>query len=250
MNVIQPLIELQDVDGMIRELEMEEKDIPRRKAQENARLKGVNAALEIAQSQLAAMQKRIKAEEAEAEEIRARVKDLKIAQTSIASNKEMQQSIIQIESLEHDAESAENRALALQEDEIPVLEARVAEAEAKVAAERGSVDGDVDDLDGRLAEVRARLAELRGERSEKANAVKAVDPRLGPAFLLYYERQSTRRWPVVVPLNDDDVCEGCHMKQPPFVAQLVRHNAAASANDGKQQISACTMCGRLLYGDL
>ncbi len=246
MNVIQPLIELQDVDGMIRELEMEEKDIPRRKAQENARLAGVNAALEIAKNQLAAMQKRIKDEEAEAEEIRTRVQQLKIAQTSISSNKEMQQSIIQIESLEHDIESAENRALALQEDEIPGLEVRVAEAEAKVAEERGSVNGDVDDLDGRLAEVRARLAELRAERSERANAVKAVDPR----FLLYYERQSTRRWPVVVPLNGDDVCEGCHMKQPPFVAQLVRHNAAASAKGGKQQISACTMCGRLLYGDL
>lgn len=235
---------------MIRELEMEEKEIPRRKAQETARLAGVNASLEIAKNQLEVMRKRIKDEEAEAQEIRERVKDLKIAQTSISSNKEMQQSIIQIESLEHDIESCENRALALQEDEIPGLEARVVEAEEKVAAERGGVDGYVEDLDGRLNDVKARLAELRIERVEKADAVKAVDPRIGPAFLLYYERLSTKRWPVVTQLSSDDVCDGCHMKQPPFVAQLVRHNSAAAANGGKQQQAACTMCGRLLYGDL
>ena len=49
-------------DGQIRELEREARDIPQRKAQEIARLNGVNAALEIAKSQLAAMQQRIKNE--------------------------------------------------------------------------------------------------------------------------------------------------------------------------------------------
>ena len=58
---------------------------------------------------------------ASAEEIRANVHALKLAQTSIKSNKEMQQSIMQIEGLERDAVAAENRALALAEDEIPVL---------------------------------------------------------------------------------------------------------------------------------
>ena len=78
------------------------------------------------------------------------------------------------------------------------------------------------------------LAEQRAERVEKANAVKAIDP----AFLLYYERVSTKRWPVVVPLTNDGVCDGCHMKQPPFVEQMVQHNT---------DLVACTMCGRILY---
>ena len=72
MNVIEPLIDLQTVDEMIRELEMEEKDIPRRKAQEIARLAGVNAALEIAMNQVTAMQKRIDDERAEAAELPCR----------------------------------------------------------------------------------------------------------------------------------------------------------------------------------
>ena len=237
VNVIQPLIDLQDTDGQIRELEREARDIPQRKAQEIARLNGVNAALEIAKNQLVAMQQRIKNEEAEAEEIRTRVRDLKTAQLNIKSNKEMQQSIMQIEGLERDAEAAENRALALTEDEIPVLEKRVADAQSKVDADKGGVDGYVAELDVRLAEVKSELDELMKERAAKADAVS----RSNPKFLLYYERQRTKRWPVVVTLNHDGVCDGCHMKQPPFVEQLVQHN---------KDLVACTMCGRILYRDL
>ena len=87
VNVIQPLIDLQDTDGQIRELEREARDIPQRKAQENARLAGVNASLEIAKNQLAAMQQRIKGEEAEAEQIREKVRGLKTAQLSIKSDR-------------------------------------------------------------------------------------------------------------------------------------------------------------------
>jgi predicted nucleic acid-binding Zn-ribbon protein len=237
VNVIQPLIDLQDTDGLIRELEREARDIPQRKAQEIARLNGVNAALEIAKNQLAAMQQRIKSEEAEAEQIRARVRDLKTAQLNIKSNKEMQQSIMQIEGLERDAEAAENRALALEGDEIPVLEKRVAEAQAKVDADKGGIDGYLAELDERLAEVKAELERLAKERNEKAAEISKANPRQ----LLYYERQRTKRWPVVVTLNHDGVCDGCHMKQPPFVEQLVQHN---------KDLVACTMCGRILYRDL
>ncbi len=237
MNVIQPLIDLQDTDGLIRELEREARDIPQRKAQEIARLNGVNAALEIAKNQLAAMQQRIKNEEAEAEEIRAKVRDLKTAQLNIKSNKEMQQSIMQIGGLERDAEAAENRALALAGDEIPTLEKRVKDAQEKVDSDKGGVDGYVAELDARLAEVKAELDGLMKERAEKADAVSQSNPR----FLLYYERQRTKRWPVVVTLNHDGVCDGCHMKQPPFVEQLVQHN---------KDLVACTMCGRILYRDL
>ena len=235
MNVVQPLIDLQEVDGRIRELEREAKDIPRRKALETARLAGVNAALEIAQSHVVALQRRVKEDEVEAEEIRAKVRDLKTAQLGIKSNKEMQQLIIQIESLEHEAEAAENRALALQADEMPSLEARVREAQEKVDAEKGGVDGFVDELDQRLAEVKAELAQLAEER--KALVAKVTDPKMR----LYYERIRTKRWPAVVLLTDDGVCDGCHLVQPPSVAQMVQHN---------QGLVACTMCGRILYRDL
>ena len=246
MNVIQPLIELQDTDGQIRELEREAKDIPQRKAQETARLAGVNAALDIAKGQLETHRNRIRNEETEAEQLRAKVHDLKIAQTSIKSNKEMQQSIMQIENLEHEAETAENRALALAED-LPFLEKNVASAQAQVDADQGGVDGYVAELDARLAEVNAELARLQQVRAEKSKAVSDEDPRT----LLYYERLRTRRWPAVALLNSDDVCDGCHMKQPPFVGQSVDRNAKILEQGGKVQGPVvCTMCGRILYRDL
>ena len=234
MNVVQPLIDLQEVDGRIRELEREAKDIPRRKALETARLAGVNAALEIAKNHVDALQRRVKEDEDEAERLRTRVRELKTAQLNIKSNKEMQQSIIQIENLEHEAEAAENRALALQGDEMPTLEARVKAAQEKVDTEKGGVDGFVDELDQRLAEVKAELETLAAER---AAAAAKVEPRM----LLYYERIRTKRWPASVLLNNDGLCAGCHLVQPPSVAQMVQHN---------QGLVACTMCGRILFRDL
>ena len=240
VNVVQPLIDLQEVDGRIRELEREAKDIPRRKALETARLAGVNAALEIAKNHVEALQKRVREDEAEAEQIREKIRTLKMAQVGIKSNKEMQQSIMQIEGLEHDADAAENRALALQGDEMPTLEARVKEAQAKVDAEKGGIDGFVDELDQRLAEVKAELESLAAER---AAAAAKVEPRM----LLYYERIRTKRWPAVVLLNNDGVCDGCHLVQPPSVSQLVDANAKLAALGKPMQRVACTMCGRMLY---
>jgi len=244
VNVIEPLLELQYVDGRIRELEREAKDIPQRKAQETARLAGVNAALEIAKNQLAAVQQRIKSEMEEAEQYRAKLQALKIAQPSITSNKELQQSLMQQESLEHDANAADNRAQALMGDEIPHLEARLADAQAKVEAERGGVDGYAQELDARLAEVKQELESLAAER-------KAAAAKVPPRFLLYYERLRTKRWPVVATLNSDGVCDGCHMKQPPFVAQTVAHNAKFAQQDSSRpmDLAACTMCGRILYSE-
>ncbi|MBR4653690.1 MAG: hypothetical protein IKO72_10045 [Kiritimatiellae bacterium] len=234
MNVVQPLIDLQEVDGRIRELEREAKDIPRRKALETARLAGVNAALEIAKNHVEALQKRVKEDEDEAERIREKVRTLKMSQPGIKSNKELQQVLIQIESLEHEAEAAENRALALEEDERPTLEGRVKDAQARVDAEQGGVDGLVSELDQRLAEVKAELDSLAAERQAAAAKVE-------PRMLLYYERIRTKRWPAVVLLSEDGVCDGCHLVQPPSVAQLVKRN---------QVLVPCTMCGRVLYRDL
>lgn len=233
MNPIQTLIDLQEVDGRIRELEREAKDLPMRKAQESARLKGVNASLEIARSQLAVAQQRVKDAEGEAAAAKERVKELKILQASASSNKEYQQLSMAIEGLEREAEEAEARGYAMM-DELPRLERGVKEAEEAVSGESGGVDEFCRELDERLAAVKEELDHLAVERTEKA---KLVNPRT----LLYYERLRTKRWPVAVTLNSDCVCEGCHLKVPPSTEQMVDH---------KMELVACTNCGRMLYRDL
>ena len=233
MNPIQTLIDLQEVDGSIRELEREAKELPMRKAQESARLKGVNASLEIARSQLTVAQQRVKDAEGEAAAAKERVKELKILQASASSNKEYQQLSMAIEGLEREAEEAEARGYAMM-DELPRLERGVKEAEEAVSGESGGVDEFCRELDERLAAVKEELDRLAVERTEKA---KLVNPRT----LLYYERLRTKRWPVAVTLNSDCVCEGCHLKVPPSTEQMVDH---------KMELVACTNCGRMLYRDL
>ena len=233
MNPIQTVIDLQDVDGRIRELEREAKDLPRRKAQESARLMGVNASLDIAKNQLASVQQRVKDAEAESAAAKDRVRELKILQASASSNKEYQQLAMAIEGLEHEADEAEARACAMM-DEYPRLERAVKEAEEAASGEAGGVDDFCKEIDCRIAEVKAELDQLAGERVEKA---KLVNPRT----LLYYERLRTRRWPVAVMLNSESVCEGCHLTVPPSTAQMVEH---------KMELVACTNCGRMLYRDL
>ena len=233
MNPIQSVIDLQEVDGRIRDLERVARDLPVRRAKVSARLKEVDAALEVARNQLAVQQQRVKEAEEESKAARDRARELKILQASAASNKEFQQLAMAIEGLERQADESDNRAVAMM-DEMPKLERGVADAEAAASGERGGVDEQCNEFDEQLADAKARLDELAAERVEKA---KLVEPRT----LLYYERLRTKRWPVAVQLNAESVCEGCHLKVPPSTEQMVKHG---------QGLVACTNCGRMLYRDL
>ena len=233
MTVVQSLIDLQEVDGRIRELERELKDLPRRKAQEAARLHGVSADLEAAKANQEYVNQRVRGYEEDAKAIKEKIQALKISQVTLKSNKEYQQFADQIDIKTHELEAAENNGKAALDD-LPSAEERIAKAQEKYDAEAGGVKTLCDEIDERIAAVTAELEAARKEREEKAKLV--TDPK----FMLYYERLRTKRWPVVVPLTHDGVCDGCHLVQPPSVSQMVDHNAG---------LVACTMCGRILYRD-
>jgi len=240
MTIIDALVDLQEVDGRIREMELELKDLPRRKALEVARLSGVSADLDAARAGHEYANQRVKSFEEDAKSLKDKIQELKQAQAGLKTNKEYQQYSVQIDLVNHDLEAAENNQLAAM-DNLPSAEARIADAQAKFDAEKGGVDAFCAEIDERIAAVRAELAEAQKERAEKAKAVP------DPKFLLYYERLRTKRWPVVVPLTHDGVCDGCHLVQPPSVGQLADANAKNGEAGKPQSIVACTMCGRILY---
>ncbi len=240
MSIVESLIELQEVDGRIRELEVELKDLPRRKALETARLSGVSADLLAAKKGQEYANQRVKGYEADAQALKEKIQQLKTSQSSLKTNKEYQQYSMQIDLLNHDLETTENSQLAAM-DELPSAQSRISDAQAKFDAEKGGVDAFCAEIDERIAAVKEELAECQQQRVEKARQVN--DPR----FMLYYERLRTKRWPVVVPLTQDGVCDGCHLVQPPSVGQLVSANARNAEAGKPQSIVACTMCGRILY---
>ncbi|MBE6381860.1 MAG: hypothetical protein E7049_02460 [Lentisphaerae bacterium] len=242
MTVIQALIELQEVDGRIRELEHEMKDLPRRKALEMARLTGVSADLTAAKAGLQQSQERVKSYESDAQALKERIQQLKTTQAGLSSNKEYQQYSMQIDLVSHDLEATEASQISAMDD-IPSAEARVAKAQEMFDEAKSGIDAVCSELDERIAAVKAELDEAQKERVEKAKLV--TDPKAK----LYYERLRTKRWPVVVPLTQSGVCDGCNLVQPPSVAQLTDANAKNGEAGKPQRIVACTMCGRMLYRD-
>ena len=240
MTIIEALVDLQEVDGRIRELETELKDLPKRKALETARLTGVSVDLQAAKANQEYANQRVKDYEADAKALKDKIQQLKTTQMGLKTNKEYQDFSIQIDLVSHDLEATENNQLAAMDD-LPSAQARIDAAQAKYDSAKGGVDAFCAEIDERIAAVKAELAEAQAERAELA---KAVDD---PKFMLYYERLRMKRWPVVVALTHDGVCDGCHLVQPPSVGQLADANAKNGEAGKPQSIVACTMCGRILY---
>jgi len=240
MTIIEALVELQKVDGTIRAIEMELNDLPHRKALEVARLSGVSADLLAAKTGQEYANQKVQGFEEDAKSLKEKIQQLKTTQAGLKSNKEYQQYAIQIDLVSHDLEVAESNQIAAL-DELPSAKARIDEAQSKYDAEKSAVDGFCAEIDERIAAAKAELEEAQKLRAEKAKLVN------DPKFLLYYERLRTKRWPVVVALTHDGVCDGCHLLQPPSVGQLADANAKNGEAGRPQTIVACTMCGRLLY---
>lgn len=236
MTKVQPLIELQEIDGRIRDLELELKDLPRRKALEEARLKGLEADLKAAKAAREYVQGQIRNQEEEAKALREKISNLKTTQAGLKSNKEYAQYSVQIDLVTHELEAAENRALAIMDD-LPTADERIKTAQEKYDAEKTGVDASVKVITDRINLVEETLKSTQAERVEKLRELQAPE---FSRMRLYYERIKTKRWPVVVPLTGDGVCGGCHLVQPPHVAQMVDRNT---------DMVACTMCGRILYRD-
>ena len=240
MTTLEALLELQEVDGRIREFEKELKDLPQRKAKEEARLTGVKTDLEAARKGHDYAMRRVKGYEDDAAALKDKIRDLKQTQAGLQSNKEYQQYSVQIDLVNHDLEATENNQLAAMDD-LPSAQARITAAQQKFDEEKSGVDAYCSEIDARIREVEAELADARKERAEKAAAV--TDPKA----MLYYERLRTKRWPVVVALTHEGVCDGCHLVQPPSVAQNVDANMKLGEAGKPQRIVACNMCGRILF---
>jgi len=230
VSVVQSLLDLQEIDGRIRALQQESKDIPQRKSQEAARLNGARSALEQARSELKTAQLKVANLEGGVKLLRDKILELKKHQGQLKTNKEFQAYNLEIAKIEKDIDVSEAQCIAAMDNVIPCKTA-VSEKEAKLNEEQTVVDTYFAELDARLAEVEADLNAAQKAREE---AVKLVQPR----DLFIYDRLLTKRWPVVVSLQGDGVCKGCNLQQPPSITQLVRRNLG---------LVSCQMCGRILY---
>lgn len=230
MSVVQALLDLQEIDGRIRALQQESKDIPQRKSQDAARLNGARNALEQAKNDMKAAQLKVSNLEGDVKALRDKILELKKHQGQLKTNKEFQAYNLEIAKIEKDIDVAEAQLIGAM-DHVTPCKTIVDEKEAKLKEEQVVVDAYCAELDARLAEVQADLVASQKARAEAAQLVQ-------PRELFIYDRLLTKRWPVVVLLQEDGVCKGCNLQQPPSIAQLVRRNLG---------LVTCQMCGRILY---
>ncbi|MCL1887655.1 MAG: hypothetical protein FWF96_02135 [Kiritimatiellaeota bacterium] len=228
--IVQPLLDLQDIDALLRDLDKELLDIPVRRANEENRLGETREAHARAGEALKLSQVNVANIEGEIEQQRVHVTKLRQQQATLKTNREFAAMTAEINAAEAGIDALENRLLAHIE-EVGAAKRRLADAAAALAAEQGIVNEAQKELDDRMAEAQAARAELDGRRAE---AAKACEPRM----LATYNRLLRGRWRPVVPLENNAICNGCHLTQPPSVAHLVRRN---------QNPVCCQMCGRILY---
>ena len=229
-SIVQPLLDLQDIDALLRDLQKELLEIPLRRANEENRL---NDTLELharASEALKLAQVNVANTEGEIEHHRGQATRLKQQQATLKTNREFAAMTAEINAVEADIDAFENRLLAFIE-EVGAAKLRLASAADALAAEQGIVSEAQKELDDRLAEARAAADELEARRRETAKACP-------PQMLAVYSRLLKNRWRPVVPLENNTTCGGCHLSQPPSVAHLARRN---------QNLVCCQMCGRILY---
>ncbi len=226
---MEPLLALQELDGRIRELQQEIRDIPLRKDNEKSRLKDALERQAATQAELRAAKARVAEVELGVTAAREKVVKLRQQQMTLKTNREFRAMELEIETAQRDLESLEGDQIRAM-DVIPPVKDRLAACDAKCSEEKSVVDGCLTELEDRLAEASEALGELEKQRALAARNVNA-------AHLRHYDRLRISRWPVVVKL-DGTVCGGCHLSQPPSVGHILRRNTV---------LVACQMCGRILY---
>ncbi len=228
--IVQPLLDLQEIDAHLRDLQKELLDIPKRRAEEENRLKDSREIHARASETLKLAQVNVANTEGDIDDRRNLILKLRQQQATLKTNREFAARTTEIGAVESEISGLETRAIAYME-EVGAAKIRLADAEAALAAEQAIVTEAQKELDDRLAEAQAAAAELEARRRDAANLC-------APQMLLAYSRLLKARWRPVVPLENGTTCGGCHLTQPPSVAHLVRRN---------QNLVTCQMCGRILF---
>ena len=233
MSFIGSLVALQEHDRVIRDLELQIRDIPIRRKQEEDRISSELKTLIEARNAVSVSKLAIRETEEYIRELNENVKKLKQQQLTLKTNQEFSSMNTQITREQEKITSEEGELLSLYSD-LTSIEAYEKECAARHDETKSSIDTYLFALDGRLAESKQALEKAKAERA------KFLAPLVSPSnnkHLMYYERLLKSRWPVVVEISKG-VCSGCHMSLPPSKVQDVRRG---------EGVVICDFCGRIVY---
>ncbi len=118
---------------------------------------------------------------------------------------------------------------------------KVIEVLASTSSQAGAHDKDVEDLKAHLAteeaSVNATIATLQAEIGEVTVGRGAVRARVDAGWLKTYDTLTSKRGYAVAPVVKGS-CQGCHMKLPPQLNNILAR---------LETLEVCPRCGRIVY---
>lgn len=229
--LIEKLLILQDHDLRILKFEKELADIPLRKAAIDSMLDDHRQAVVAAKEVLKSRQAEIKKSELEIDSFREKIRKFREQQMQLKNNQEFRAMENEISGVEKSIRQIEDRMLEIMET-VEAAQAAVKDREDALKSEEGGIKHEVAAIEARGSEIKNELELVRQERSKLAADVD-VDR------LNQYNRMFTnKKDKVLVAVEDNGTCGGCHMKLPPYICHGARKQA---------DVVACGYCGRMLY---
>ena len=235
MSILDDLAALQLQDVIVRDLEQQVQDVPRRKAHEQFRIKTESDAVDAAHDIVLGVKKDIQMAEMDIATYSENIAKLKTQQLQLKTNQEYAAMAKEIKRAEDELAKAK-QVLALRSERLDPAERDEREFREKFEATKKVMDGYLRELDAVLAEAQKELDVARAKREELRAAVDV--PGVAKRYLLTYERLMKNRWPALVKIGSDGICSGCHMTLPISKVQDVRRGT---------MVVMCDFCGRLVY---
>jgi predicted nucleic acid-binding Zn-ribbon protein len=229
--LIEKLLILQDRDLRILKFEKELADIPLRKAAIDSMLDDHRQAVVKTKEVLKGRQAEIKKAELEIESFREKIRKYRDQQMQLKNNQEFRAMEKEIEGVTKSIRQMEDRILEIMET-VEAAQADVKSHEEALKAEEGSVKHEIVAIDVRATDIMTELDDVKKCRA-------ALASELDPVRISQYDRMfRNKKDKVLVAVEDNGTCGGCHMKLPPYICHGARKQT---------EVVACGYCGRMLY---
>jgi len=228
-ETIERLLKLQEIDTFLAELEKKKGLVPKRLAEERARMEAARAAVTEHKDQLKKRELDKRAAEKDVEEVGQTTLRYQAQLNTAKTNEEYRALLAQIERTRERRGRGEDRVLAAMVEIEHIEEAlRSSEAEEKIAR------GHFGERERELTALATKLDEgMQAKRAERATVAASLDP----VALRRYERILAGKGGLAVAVVEGYVCGGCHGTLPPQTVNEIRK---------RDKLYTCQFCGRII----
>jgi len=224
------LIALQNCDIRMRDIQIKEKEGPRKIQRLKEKLAGVEDQLEEEASRLEEYTRERRQAEQEIEDIESRLKKSDTKLSNIKSNKEYQAALKEIDDLKKEKSVFEDKVINIME-QVEALEAKYATSRKQIEETRQQFELDHNEILKILKALNRDLDKIEKERKQFSQAV-------DPDLLKKYDSLRTHRGGIGVSPVIKGVCQTCRLGIPPQeFNELLRGD----------KLMTCPNCTRIIY---